>query len=656
LPARVIAFDEREDRDLAVLEVKGVRQPPRPIAADQTAVESELFLTMPVTTLGFPLGQQIGQIANNRDANPSLTATPMSISGLRRDELKRLVRIQFSGGALIEGNSGGPVVDSKGKLVGVAVERLAGESVGFAVPPGTIAAFLAGDISGLRAESLGLQGGKVGVKFAVRMIDPLNRIKSVNLRYARAPSAAPATPTPPKPDAQGRFPLLESATIVPLTIAAGSAGAQFSVPVAKPEDRKLVVQFVLTDTAGRSVTSAPRPIELPEAAGPIAGVMESERKRVQAKWSCEVNLALGAKIANQPGLTTIDVPGGKAMGNVPQFKMYNAPSALVKASGDFLAGVIVANDFDPGGELINVPGSTSKKFPYTFQAAGLLIWQDEKNFVRFERSKGSADGVGLRHCILLEIYKGGKEAVHLYTGGDLPSQPYMLAAIRKGGSIQLLFGDQQKNLRVFKEMAIDFNNDVFVGVSAMNLSKRPFQARFQEFGLKGLDGRDIEAKPVKMTELIDSGIEKLDDGTIVLEGATLKVLKLMGISAESTDMSSFRGTWSGNRQLLWQAKTTGEALAVELPVETSGKYEIKGKFTIAPDYGKIKFAVDGKPLKEGKSTDFYNKETRPAVLMSLGSIPLSQGKHRFTFTVGGKNSDSSGYNFGVDELRLVPVK
>lgn len=47
-PARLLAFDEDEIRDLAVLEVKQVQNPPRPIVADQVNAEAEFFETMPV--------------------------------------------------------------------------------------------------------------------------------------------------------------------------------------------------------------------------------------------------------------------------------------------------------------------------------------------------------------------------------------------------------------------------------------------------------------------------------------------------------------------------------------------------------------------------------------------------------------------------------
>ena len=183
------------------------------------------------------------------------------------------------------------------------------------------------------------------------------------------------------------------------------------------------------------------------------------------------------------------------------------------------------------------------------------------------------------------------------------------------------------------------------------------QAKIEDFTLTGPDGAMIEAKPVGMTRLNESGAIRRADGTWVFEGALLKVVRSLGGPAQpQTNMDQFKGKWTDNRQLLWRAAKTGDALTLEIPVESSGTYEVRGKFTIAPDYAKFRFALAGKTLNQGKTIDLYNKKIRPARLMSLGSGPLTKGKHQFTVTVLGKNPSSSGFNFGLDEIQLVPSR
>src|SRR4051794_2466347 len=163
LPATLLAYDDREVRDLAVLEVKGVQAPPRPIPANLTTAEADFYETMPVYTLGFPGGRAAGGVVGNVKNNPAIPVNTMSISSFRRDDANRLARVQLNGSA-IEGNSGGPLVDNKGRLVGVIVSRLRGEPVGFAVPPSVISQFLDGDIGALKAELTSLHTRTATVK------------------------------------------------------------------------------------------------------------------------------------------------------------------------------------------------------------------------------------------------------------------------------------------------------------------------------------------------------------------------------------------------------------------------------------------------------------------------------------------------------------
>ena len=357
-------------------------------------------------------------------------------------------------------------------------------------------------------------------------------------------------------------------------------------------------------------------------------------------------------MAHKPGATTIDLPAGVPVNNAPQYDLFNAPCALVKVEGDFVVSVGVDNTFDPGGEGIVVP--SGKKLPFSFQSAGILVWQDEKNFVRLERSKMSDGKISMTNRVLVEVYKNGREAAVHYI--DVPERPVGLALIRKGGSIQLLFALPPKQLSVFQEMAVDFKKEVFVGLAAANLSKRGFQAKFEEFRLRSLDGQEIEPKPFKMAKLVDSGVVILPDGTRVYEGAALKILNPDDAPVVPQSMADVKGEWTDNRQLLWNNDKAGQALTLELPVDVEGKYEIKGKFTLAPDYSIAKLEIDGRPLYNGNRIDFYSKDIKPTSLMPLGSFTLDKGKRKLKITVFSKNPKSSGFHFGLDEIQLIPKK
>jgi S1-C subfamily serine protease len=134
-PAEVIASDR--ERDLAILKITGCRDLPKPIDCSQALKLQE---TMPIYVFGFPFGDNL---APNKGSNPAITVGKGSVSSIRRDERDEVVYVQIDG-ALNPGNSGGPVVDSQGRLVGIAVKTIRGAGIGLAIPANKLTALLQG--------------------------------------------------------------------------------------------------------------------------------------------------------------------------------------------------------------------------------------------------------------------------------------------------------------------------------------------------------------------------------------------------------------------------------------------------------------------------------------------------------------------------------
>src|SRR5262249_44353373 len=72
---------------------------------------------------------------------PSVTVTPSRITALRRSEGALLI-VQIDG-LLNKGNSGGPLLDARGRVVGVLTASVLGKGINFASAPGRLTAFLA---------------------------------------------------------------------------------------------------------------------------------------------------------------------------------------------------------------------------------------------------------------------------------------------------------------------------------------------------------------------------------------------------------------------------------------------------------------------------------------------------------------------------------
>jgi hypothetical protein len=132
-PARVLRSDP--ELDLALLRIEGA--PPLsalPFGSDETLEE-----LMDVVAFGFPFGKEL---APARREYPAISVNAGSITALRRKR-GELYRIQLDA-ALNPGNSGGPVLDRSGKLVGVVVASVRGGSgVNFAIPVSAVARFVA---------------------------------------------------------------------------------------------------------------------------------------------------------------------------------------------------------------------------------------------------------------------------------------------------------------------------------------------------------------------------------------------------------------------------------------------------------------------------------------------------------------------------------
>lgn len=116
------------EADLALL---AIDEPdlPRPL---KLGVSAALKETDEVLIFGYPFGEQLGR---------NISVNKSTVSSLRKDKGEIAV-VQLSGG-LNPGNSGGPVANRSGEVVGVSVAKLRGaDGIDFAIPAERAEAFL----------------------------------------------------------------------------------------------------------------------------------------------------------------------------------------------------------------------------------------------------------------------------------------------------------------------------------------------------------------------------------------------------------------------------------------------------------------------------------------------------------------------------------
>jgi S1-C subfamily serine protease len=298
--AEVLASDKQ--RDLAILQVRGIPNLPVPIDISRPP---ELVETTPVYLFGYPLGE----LLDARRRNPAITVSPGSVSALRRDGRGRLDHIQLDID-MNPGNSGGPVVDGQGRLVGIAVSGIRGTRINRVIPPEKLTEVVAGRISSAelfraivfqgkaevlaehwafdstyRVRSSGsgnvrlttnlLARARKGValmEIEVQLVDPLRKIREVAIRYQRMEEGMAA----PRANADGTWPALAGSQKLNLNIDGQKASATLELSDIKVTDRyQFQVEFQNPD--GQTVYTQAhafafdRPKSAPANNPPVAG-------------------------------------------------------------------------------------------------------------------------------------------------------------------------------------------------------------------------------------------------------------------------------------------------------------------------------------------------------------------------------------------------
>ena len=132
LPASVEAVDP--DLDLAVLSVAGAELPYLALGDSEVVGQGQS-----VRAYGFPFGRKVEiGMASLPDIAPSVSVSSGSVAARRQGDSGETAFLQVNA-TVNPGNSGGPLVDEEGYVLGVIRLRLkATDSVGFAIPVNTV--------------------------------------------------------------------------------------------------------------------------------------------------------------------------------------------------------------------------------------------------------------------------------------------------------------------------------------------------------------------------------------------------------------------------------------------------------------------------------------------------------------------------------------
>jgi Trypsin-like peptidase domain len=498
-PAQIIAADSSGNisKDLAFLIVNDVKRPPKPL---DVLTKSDATEGMTYTAAGFPFGGILSKV-NESKGNPGVTITGGRISRLVKDDFGLLDLYQVDG-SLQPGNSGGPVVEEKtGKFVGVVVAKMgAVDTIGFVVPAQELRGALAGRVGGLMMTLKDIQSSSASLEVKAQIVDPKAKVKDVLIHVA------PASAGSISPNGDGSWPPLPNTTAVQLQrdpkFAMAAGNVQVALSGTGDAARKILIQTAHRDLQGKVVYSKPKEIELPKKPGPILDMGEV-MKMLKALERASITM-LGPLI--DPGKDCklvkdeddlkikITVPGGKIRSLAPLIRqrfnkkkpLHNAPMALIDVEGDFGAMVEVTGEMTPGAKLPRDREGNDLQF--TFQGAGLLLYQDKDNFVRLERTAGvSLDDLHPIHKVLFEVVKDGKQVGnHRYP--PVPEGTVYLVLARRKGRVQCGFSqDLTSPPRMLQQAEVGFDSKLKIGLCASNISAEPYVATFENFALINTD-------------------------------------------------------------------------------------------------------------------------------------------------------------------------
>ncbi|MCP5045989.1 MAG: serine protease, partial [bacterium] len=112
--------------------------------------------------------------------NPQVSITPGTVSSIRRDRNGTLAHIKISG-AINIGNSGGPVVDDNGNMLGIAVARSSGSTGGIVIPVRSLTGLLKGRIDKSKVVEVSNARGEATVTINLHVTDPMKKMETLGV-------------------------------------------------------------------------------------------------------------------------------------------------------------------------------------------------------------------------------------------------------------------------------------------------------------------------------------------------------------------------------------------------------------------------------------------------------------------------------------------
>jgi hypothetical protein len=211
------------------------------------------------------------------------------------------------------------------------------------------------------------------------------------------------------------------------------------------------------------------------ASGALAQQGEFKSLENVPGWGLVVDAVGSCSFKLEGGKFTIKIPG-EYHDLWPGNGKVNAPMVLQDAEGDFSITVALTHidKAERDTRIAGLAGTTS------FHAGSLVIWQDAKNFVRFDRTQMDRAGQQITSCYL-HVFKDGTRVAEVATVA--PDRPTQLRLTRKADTLTASYSqDGGKSWKDLAPQKIDLPAKVKAGIAALNNTTRGNTVTFE--GLK----------------------------------------------------------------------------------------------------------------------------------------------------------------------------
>jgi regulation of enolase protein 1 (concanavalin A-like superfamily) len=150
----------------------------------------------------------------------------------------------------------------------------------------------------------------------------------------------------------------------------------------------------------------------------------------------------------------------------------NAPRILEEVEGDFVVFVKVGGAFKPVG-----PSTLATRRPYN--GAGLLIWQDDKNYVRLERAAVEVNGQTPEYLNFQQHTDGAVRMARIELG--LKPEPVHIRLERRNGRLHAAASYDSRLWNGYPPVDVRLPGKLQLGVAAISTSATAFTPEFEEF-------------------------------------------------------------------------------------------------------------------------------------------------------------------------------